>query len=185
MGKKKGFTLIELMVVIAIIAVLAAVVAPQVFRQVAKGRAASVESFYNSVKTAATGYFSDTSVWPVSCTQITCNTNAGVNGGFVQPATGNPNWDGPYIDRWPGANANPFAGNYQWTNAAAGACFGAAAGERFITITNVAQLADRQRIDIAIDGGTTSGTAGKVRYGSGCFGGANVGIVVSRDGAIN
>ncbi len=182
--QRKSFTLIELMVVIAIIAVLAAVVAPQVFKQVAKGRAASVESFYNSVKIAATAYFSDIGAWPVTCNPTTpnCNTVAGVNGGFVTTGT-NTAWDGPYLDRWPGVNGNPFAGNYNWTSATS-ACFGGVNGERYITIANVTQLVDRQRIDKAIDGGTPSGTSGKVRYGAGCFGGNNVGIVVSRDGSI-
>lgn len=187
MYRKKGFTLIELMVVIAIIAVLAAVIAPQVFRQVAKGRAASVESFYNSVKTAATSYFSDTGAWPASCNPANCNTIAGVNGGFVAAATNNPGWDGPYLDRWPTANGNPFAGNYNWVNTlVGGACFGAANAERFIVITNVVQAADRNRIDVAIDGAAGAAT-GKVRIGAvaPCGAGANsVSIVVSRDGPI-
>ena len=41
--KKKAFTLIELMVVIAIIGVLLAVIAPQVFRQINKGKTAACE----------------------------------------------------------------------------------------------------------------------------------------------
>ena len=185
MGKKKGFTLIELMVVIAIIAVLAAVVAPQVFRQVAKGRAASVESFCNSVKTAATGYFSDTGAWPANCTPANCNTIAGANGGFVAAATVNPGWDGPYLDRWPAANANPFAGNYNWLSTTGTATFGAANplwGERYVQITSVDTLADANRIDIAIDGVAGAAT-GKVRY-AGAAPNIVITICVSRDGPI-
>lgn len=183
MYRKKGFTLIELMVVIAIIAVLAAVVAPQVFRQVAKGRAASVESFYNSVKTAATSYFSDTGAWPGSCNNAVCNTaaNGFVTGGALA------GWDGPYVDRWPTATGNPFGGAYNYVNTlAGGVCFGAANAERFIIVTGVTQAADRNRIDVAIDGAAGAAT-GKVRTGAAapCGAGANsVSVVVSRDGPI-
>lgn len=180
---KKGFTLIELMVVIAIIAVLAAVVAPQVFRQIAKGRIASAEAFHNSVKTASTSYFADTGVWPATCNQVTCNTAAGANGGFIAAATTNPGWDGPYLDRWPPANANPWSGNYTWNSVAAGVNFGAvAAGERWLNITLVPR-ASAQRIDNDIDRALGNAT-GMVRYPAA---GANitVSILVSRDGAVN
>lgn len=175
MGKKKGFTLIELMVVIAIIAVLAAVVAPQVFKQVAKGRRASAEAFYNSVKTAASAYFSDTAQWPA-------NGAAGIaafstNPGGAVAAT----WDGPYVENWP--TATPWGGGtYAWGNAAAGVNFNAVgAGERWITIPAAAiPAADRTRIDIDIDGASGAAT-GKVRITAG----GAVLICVSRDGAIS
>jgi len=59
MMKKKGFTLIELIVVIAIIGLLAAVIAPNVFRAIEKGKAASTEADYRSIKTGALAYFAD------------------------------------------------------------------------------------------------------------------------------
>lgn len=180
--KKKGFTLIELMVVIAIIAVLAAVVAPQVFRQVAKGRVASAEAFYNSVKVASTSYFSDVGQWPASCNQTNCNTIAGANGGFVTTGA-NTAWNGPYLDRWPLAAGNPWGGNYTWVSANnlifCTAC--AAAGERYINITLV-PLADAQRIDRDKDG-AIDGTTGMVRYGAGAT--PTVQMLISRDGPVN
>lgn len=188
---KKGFTLIELMVVIAIIAVLAAVMAPQIFKQIAKGRTSAAESFYNSTKVAATSYYSDTGFWPASCTQVTCNTNAGANGGFVVAATTNPGWDGPYIVRWPGVNQNPFSGNYTWVSNAATALFNGgvgATGERYITISNVPTL-DAQRIDREMDRVLGSNTGLVRQLGNpatwAAAGNVTVWILVSRDGPVN
>lgn len=181
MMQRKSFTLIELMVVIAIIAVLAAVVAPQVFRQVQKGRVASVESFYNSVKIASTACFSDTGTWIATCTPANCNTNSP---GFVTGPAGT-NWDGPYLDRWPTATGNPWAGAYNWdAPAAATANFGAAAQERWITIFLV-PLAAAQRIDMDKDG-AISGTSGMVRrFPAAAWTATNtVRILISRDGPV-
>ncbi|PIP20342.1 MAG: hypothetical protein COX40_05250 [Candidatus Omnitrophica bacterium CG23_combo_of_CG06-09_8_20_14_all_40_11] len=148
---KKGFTLIELMVVIAIIAILAIVLVPQVFRRVEKRKTAAVNAFYDSVKLAVLAYQTDLGgIWPESCTEATCNTIAGDNGGFVTAATNNARWEGPYIDRWPTAGGNPYGGNYQWT-AASGTVFGATAvGERYITITGVPCIG-ATRIDRNLD----------------------------------
>lgn len=187
MKQRKSFTLIELMVVIAIIAVLAAVVAPQVFRQVAKGRNSSVESFYNTVKIAATAYFSDIGAWPRTCTPAgppACNTDTGlggINGGFITTGT-NTAWDGPYLDRWPLATGNPWGGTYNW-NTVTGIQFGPApaASQRWISITLVPRSA-AQRIDRDKDG-ALSGTSGMVRYPAGDP--VTMTMLVSRDGPVN
>lgn len=174
--KRKGFTLIELMVVIAIIAVLAAVVTPQIFRQMAKGRRASAEAFYNSVKTAAHAYFSDTGQWPP-------NGAAGIAAFSTNPGGAVANsWDGPYIENWPTGTPWSSAVTYTWGWAAAGTNFNAVgAGERWITIPalGIPTVTDRTRIDIDLDGASGAGT-GKVRIT-----GAGVLICVSRDGLVS
>ena len=171
--KKKAFTLIELMVVIAIIGVLLAVISPQVFRQINKGKTAACEQFYAAVKTAATSYYSDNLSWPASY--------SGSGSNYFLVTTGASTWDGPYLDRW--QVTNPWGGTYTWLNNASGVAFNTAgAGERYITISNV-PLADAMRIDLHIDG---TGGAGSewVRYGT-SGSNYNVNILVSRDGSVS
>ena len=189
MFKKKGFTLIELMVVIAIIAVLAAVVTPQVFNQIARGRASAAISFAQSVNTASTSFFADIGSWPPSCTQATCNNNPapGNIGNFVaNSAVANARWLGPYLQNWPTATRNPWGGNYQWniSPALGSANFNAAlAQERWITITfpNASSFADGSvNLDRARDNGD-GGAAGYVRYGAA----SPVLLLISRDGPVS
>jgi len=164
--KKKAFTLIELMVVIAIIGVLLAVVSPQVFRQLNKGKTAACEQFYAAVKTSATSFYSDTMNWPSTTANFLQNDTA---------ASWTASWDGPYLDRWQAAN--PWGGTYSWTSATS-TIFGGSAGERYITVTSV-PAADAARLDLHIDGVAGSG-AGWVRYS-----GTTVTILVSRDGPVS
>jgi len=57
MNKQKGFTIIELIVVIAIIAVLAAIVLVNVTQYIAKGKDSSVKGNMSSMVTIAAAYF--------------------------------------------------------------------------------------------------------------------------------
>ena len=165
--KKRVFTLIELMVVIAIIGILLAVIAPQVFRQINKGKTAACEQFYAAVKTAATSFYSDNMSWPA-------DTN-----GFLT-TTGAATWDGPYLDRWQATN--PWGGTFGWSNAA-GTVFGASAAERYIWAT-IVPYADAVRIDLHTDG-TSSGTSGWVRHAIAVGSTGTVYILVSRDGPVS
>ncbi|MEN9677129.1 MAG: hypothetical protein RIS76_3025 [Verrucomicrobiota bacterium] len=56
-AKRRGFTLIEMIGVLAIIAVLAGLLLPRIFEAMNDSRINSAAMGYNSVKTAAMGYF--------------------------------------------------------------------------------------------------------------------------------
>jgi len=62
--KSKGFTLIELMVVVAIIGILAASTAPTVTGLIDKAKRAKAVSEIRSIATAALAYKDDNGVWP-------------------------------------------------------------------------------------------------------------------------
>jgi general secretion pathway protein G len=100
---KKGFTLVELIVVMVIIGMLAALVFPRLLPKVGKGRQAAAKAQIELLGQALDQFRLDTGRYPT--------TSEGLNALMVNP--GVENWDGPYLkkavpnDPW----GKPF--NYQ------------------------------------------------------------------------
>ena len=90
---RKAFTLIELIVVIAIIATLAAVVAPAVFRNVGDAKVGAAKSQIEVFALALNAYRLDNDNFPTS--------EQGLEALRTSPTTGDPprNWRGPYLSR--------------------------------------------------------------------------------------
>jgi type II secretion system protein G len=104
---RRAFTLIELIVVIAIIATLAAVVAPSVFRNVGDAKVGAAKSQIEVFALALNAYRLDNDNFPT--------TDQGLDALRTTPTVGDPprNWRGPYLSRsisipW-AATANPAA----------------------------------------------------------------------------
>ena len=68
MNKSKGFTIIELVVVIAIIAILAAIELINVTGYISRGKDAAVQSDLRTMMTGAATVYNDTSSWATACT---------------------------------------------------------------------------------------------------------------------
>lgn len=173
--KKKGFTLVELLVVIAIIAVLAAVVAPNAFQAIEKSKVSAVISDYKAIKIATLNYYSDTGLWPVNAIS---NTHAGVvfvtggdNAPFPTVATPKEpsGWNGPYIERWP--SKNPWGGSYTFisSTAADGAIDNTGIDNsstiKYLKVTNVSPEGVKM-LEAQLDRGAVDTDAGIVRFGS-------------------
>lgn len=88
-----GFTLIEILVVLAIIATLAALVGPSVFRNVGDSRTQAAKSQLELFGLALEQYRLDNHVYPT--------TQQGLSALRTMPATGElpRNWRGPYLRR--------------------------------------------------------------------------------------
>jgi general secretion pathway protein G len=100
-----GLTLIEMLVVVTIIVMFAALVGPNLFKQTDKARVATCKTQIQNFEVAIAGYKLATGVFPT--------TDQGLQALLVKPAGVN-NWDGPYLkkeiplDQW----GRPFVYKY-------------------------------------------------------------------------
>ena len=83
MNAQKGFTLIELMIVIAIIGILAAIALPAYQDYTKRARASEGLSLAGGAKTAVTEYYSSNNAWPASNGAAGLATATDINGNSV------------------------------------------------------------------------------------------------------
>jgi len=102
--KQSGFTLIEIMVVVVIIGLLAAVVGPKVFQNVDKANMTRVKSDLRALESALNLYRLDNFNYP--------STSQGLEALVSQPGPEARNWqEGGYLDRIP---EDPWGNPYQF-----------------------------------------------------------------------
>jgi general secretion pathway protein G len=89
LGKKKGFTLVELLVVMVIIGLLAALVAPRLFPKLGKGKQAAAKAQIELLGQALDQYRLDVGTYPT--------TQEGLQALMTNP--GVEKWDGPYLKK--------------------------------------------------------------------------------------
>jgi general secretion pathway protein G len=101
---RKGFTLLELLVVIVIIGLLAAYVGPKYFSQLGKSEVtvakAQIEAFEKSLDT----YRLDVGRYPT--------TEEGLGALLAAPPTAGAKWNGPYLKK--GVPPDPWGRPYQY-----------------------------------------------------------------------
>ncbi|HTV74132.1 MAG TPA: sigma-70 family RNA polymerase sigma factor [Candidatus Acidoferrales bacterium] len=87
---EEGFTLLELMVVVAIIAIIASILMPNFFHARAQAAVSACESNIRAISTAAELYYSDNQAYPPSVSPVTSSFGTGSGSGgtvTVPPGT--------------------------------------------------------------------------------------------------
>ncbi len=98
--RARGFTIIELLIVMAILGMLAVMVAPNLFNQAESARRDAVLSQLSSLESALDQYRLDVGRYPDSLQ------------GLVENASGSDSWNGPYLRRE--LPTDPWGNDYQY-----------------------------------------------------------------------
>jgi general secretion pathway protein G len=104
-ARRQGFTLIEVLVVLAILVLLAGLVTPRVLRALGGGKEKSARIQINSLQAALDGYVLDMDDYP--------DTEVGLQALVEEPGDTDDSgrWDGPYLDELP---RDPWGNDYQY-----------------------------------------------------------------------
>ena len=155
-NRRGGFTLPEVLVTVAIVAVLAAAVVPTVVNQLGKGEGASVAADINALTQAVTQFIADTRQYPDDLDHL----NTAIATTLMTDIYGDPYsqravnaWAGPYLATTMAADAGfTFSG---FGLVADDELLGPAGHDGFITLslTGTTSAERIAAIDAAIDGG--------------------------------
>lgn len=104
-GRMRGFTLLELLVVLVILGLLAGYVAPKYFSQVGKSEVKTARAQIDALEKALDQYRIDTGRYPT--------TEQGLAALNARPADA-ARWDGPYLKR--AVPNDPWGKPYQYRN---------------------------------------------------------------------
>jgi general secretion pathway protein G len=110
LNRKKGFTLIELIVVMAILAMLAALVGPKLFPKLGKGKQSAAKAQIELLGQALDQFKLDTSRYPTTQEGLSVlMTNPGIDGWegpYLKKALPNDPWGKPYSYQCPGTHGD-------------------------------------------------------------------------------
>ena len=163
---RKGFTLAEILVTLAILAVLSAVLLPALNSQIGKGDAGRVTNDLVAIRVASQAFLSDVHRYPSNIAHLNAPiTNVMTDVlGSTYPAALTSKWKGPYLAKEV-IGPTPLGTISQGLTSTAGAN-----GLNYLTVTmtNV-PFADFAKIEEIVDENSatsTSSTTGNIRWAS-------------------
>src|SRR5215472_12995045 len=114
-ARTRGFTLIEIMVVVVIIGLLAAVIVPAVISKVDEARVAKAKEDIQSLETALTMYYMDNSKYPTNDQALGALTTQPTDptiqnwkpGGYIERISKDP-WGNVYVYAFPGTHGKAY-----------------------------------------------------------------------------
>ena len=105
---KKGFTLVELLIVIIIIAVLAAIAIPKFSSSSQRSKESSLRANLKLVRNAIDLFRADTGAYPANMAGLTTSTTSGLNTSAATCTIAATDWRGPYLQAVP---VDPVSGS--------------------------------------------------------------------------
>lgn len=110
---KKGFTLVELLVVIMIIALLASMVAPNLFGKLDDAQRKTTKSQLANLSTALDSFRLDFGRYPtteegLAILSVKSSNLKKWNGPYLSKKLKNDAWDNPYVYKTPGKDGNEY-----------------------------------------------------------------------------
>nr|BBJ02575.1 type II secretion system protein GspG [Marinobacter nauticus] len=125
MKKQTGFTMMELLIVLVIIGLLAALVGPTLYKQISPAKASVAKAQIQNFMSALDAYFIDTGRFPSSQQGLGAlrdkpSSVSGWNGPYLQKELPSDPWGNPYVYRSPGRNGGYEIISYGSDGAAGG-----------------------------------------------------------------
>ncbi len=103
--KRKGFTLVELLVVVGIIAMLATIMAPRMFKGLGQTKAKMARAQMTNIESAIAQFQYD-------CGRLPTEADGGLEALLVAPADLEGKWNGPYCKK--SVLTDPWDNQYQY-----------------------------------------------------------------------
>lgn len=162
---RMGFTLAEVLVVLAILAVLAAVLVPAILGQIRKGDVSRVAADLDAARVGIEAFVADVHRYPSQLGHLTTAITSGGTDilGSTYPSGLVAKWDGPYINKVLQSNTLPTGFGGTIANAFTSVANTNSVNYVTLSVSGITGTEDFNAIDEIIDG-TANSTTGQLRF---------------------